>query len=72
MVSASLPPLATMDTMTEEQVEELWTRTVKRTPTMRPTIGLEMRTLSWNIEPAIKTYLIKPLYLFWREINYVK
>ena len=55
MVSASLPPLATMDTMTEEQVEELWTRTVKRTPTMRPTIGLEMRTLSWNIEPAIKT-----------------
>ena len=33
-----------MDTMTEVQVEELWTKTVKRTPIMSPTTGLFKRS----------------------------
>jgi hypothetical protein len=37
--------------MTEVQVEELWTRTVKRMAIIKPTIGLASRVLLWKIVP---------------------
>ena len=48
-----LPSLDTMDTMTEVQVEELWTRTVKSTPIMRPTTGLLSISFPWNTLPEM-------------------
>jgi len=41
-----------MLTMTEVQVELLCTRTVKRTPSMRPTTGLDSRELELKTSPA--------------------
>ena len=38
--------------MTLVQVDELWTRTVKRTPIIRPTTGLVRRALLWKTLPA--------------------
>ena len=46
-----LLPLETIETMTEVQVEELCTRTVKRIPIIRPTTGLLSSTFPRNIEP---------------------
>lgn len=40
--------LTTMD----EEVLELWTNTVTRTPITRPATGLDNTTLSWKISPA--------------------
>ena len=45
-------PEATIDTITDVHVEELWTSTVKSIPIISPTIGFVMRSL-WNILPAI-------------------
>ena len=49
-----LPSLDTIDTMTEVQVEELWTRTVKNTPIMRPTTGLLNISFPWNTLPEME------------------
>ena len=48
----NLPPLDTSDTITDVQVEELWTRTVKRTPIINPTTGLLRTSFPANISPA--------------------
>ena len=48
----TLPPLDTRDTITDVQVEELWTRTVKRTPIINPTTGLLRTSFPANIFPA--------------------
>ena len=48
----TLPPLDTRDTITDVQVEELWTRTVKRTPIINPTTGLLRTSFPANISPA--------------------
>ena len=48
----ALPPLDTRDTITDVQVEELWTRTVKRTPIINPTTGLLRTSFPANISPA--------------------
>ena len=47
-----LPSLETIDTMTEVQVEELCTSTVKNTPIMRPTTGFVNMSLPWNTLPG--------------------
>ena len=49
---STLPPLDTRDTITDVQVEELWTRTVKRTPIINPTTGLLRTSFPANISPA--------------------
>ena len=41
-----------METMTEVQVEEDCTRTVNRTPIIRPTTGLLSRSLLWKMPPG--------------------
>ena len=40
--------------MTEVQVEELWTSTVKNTPIMRPTTGLLNISFPWNTLPEME------------------
>ena len=49
-----LPSLDTIDTMTDVQVEELWTSTVKNTPIMRPTTGFANMSLPWNTLPGME------------------
>lgn len=38
--------------MTEVQVDELCTSTVKSTPIIRPTTGFDRSSLLWNTEPG--------------------
>lgn len=44
-------PDATMVTMIDEEVLELWTSTVAKTPIIKPAIGFCKRLLSENAEP---------------------
>ena len=46
-----LLPLETIETITDVQVEELWTSTVKRIPIIRLTIGFDSNGFPWNIVP---------------------
>lgn len=41
----------TMLTMMEEEVEELWTRTVVRMPIITPTTGFCSKSFCWKISP---------------------
>lgn len=45
-------PEETMLTTMEEEVDELWTNRVTRTPMTRPARGLDKTELSWKISPA--------------------
>jgi len=47
-----LLPEATMLITIDVEVEELWMRTVTRTPTMKPLIGLLMKESFEKISPA--------------------
>ena len=47
-----LLPLETIETITEVQVEELWTKTVNKIPIISPTIGLASNGFPWNMEPV--------------------
>jgi hypothetical protein len=41
-----------MDTITEVQVDELWTSTVNITPIISPTTGFVRSSLFWKMEPV--------------------
>lgn len=45
-------PEETMLTTMEDEVDELWTSKVTRTPMTRPARGLDKTTLSWKMSPA--------------------
>ena len=47
----NLPFEATIETTTVVQVDELWTKTVNKTPIINPTIGLDNKSLSEKTEP---------------------
>ena len=57
-ILTEMMPEATMDTTTVVQVEELCTNTVKSTPIIKPTIGLDRRALPWNTEPALNCEVV--------------
>lgn len=46
-------PEDTMLTTMEEEVDELWTSRVTRTPMTRPARGLDSTVLSWKMSPAV-------------------
>ena len=48
----NLLPLDTIETITDVQVEELWTKTVNKIPIISPTIGLASNGFPWNMEPV--------------------